>query len=222
MRLNRASCLAVLAAGMLLASCSASEQEKAAQAGKGDEEVDPPKFDDAPTNVAVQRCPSDRPTHCSGPLLVTSEGATLFGDGAPYSDGERKLVATATVELANRGSDPVRVALLDGPISLDLSNGGQLRLARNSDVTGMVACSGTGAECLQGQPDRFVTLTPGDSPARLSLRMIGRTDSTLAASNPSIASGELGLQVYMIEAGGQARTVQVKLPKVAVTNQLGT
>lgn len=172
----------------------------------------------APATPADPAC-AEKGVMCAGPVMVRAENFNLFAKGAPYRDGARNLVAQGSLVLSAREASAIKFAILYQPITATLDNGAKLAVG-NRGVTGVTLCGRDGAECLQGTPDRFQTLTPGESPARVSLTFAGRSEGSLAASLPTIATADVSLQIYVVGGDNIGRTLNIQLPQVPLRNQL--
>lgn len=216
-----------LAMAVALAACGGSGDDGPGadanvQANAGDDNA--AREADLPNLVAEESadalpCPSGPGTMCVGPLIVRAEGLTLSADGAARSDGSRYLSVRGNLVFENRTRSPVRLAILDMPTDILLGNGIRLELARNG-ITGVHLCGRDGAECFQGTPEQFQTLAPGDSPARANISFYGRMDGSLAASLPSVSSGTVALQIYVVDASNVGSVLNISLPGAQVQNQL--
>ena len=184
--------------------------------------ADLPDLANSQTASAALPCPATPGSMCSGPLIVRAENLSLLADGAPYSNGARELDARGNLVFENRTGAPVRFAVLRAPTDALFNNGIGLSALSTSGVaiTGVFGCGRDGPECFQATPDRFQTLTPGDSPARANISFGGRMDGSLAASLPTVASATITLQLYVVDANNAGRVLNISLPNVPVQNQL--
>lgn len=184
--------------------------------------ADLPDLANSQTSAAALPCPATPGSMCSGPLIVRAENLSLLADGSPYSNGARELDARGNLVFENRTGAPIRFAVLRAPTDALFNNGIGLSALSTSGVaiTGVFGCGRDGPECFQATPDRFQTLTPGDSPARANISFGGRMDGSLAASLPTVSTATITLQLYVVDANNAGRVLNISLPNVPVQNQL--
>lgn len=174
-----------------------------------------------PVPAPALNCPSEQGIFCKGPLIIRAPQVTLSRSRRPYDDGSQELVATVTFSVENRSASPLRFGLLQENMNFSLDNGAVLRGGGSTrNFSGITPCRNDGATCLQGSPDDFVTVAPEDSPATFGIVFEGRSDGSLAATLPSIAAGDIGLQLYLVSTAGEGQKFQVGLTRVPIRNQL--
>lgn len=212
----------VLVACCVMAGCGSPPQEgPATQEPASKTGVAPPELDDAvtpPAEVAAT-APSvvQEPGYYANGDLSVRVGTAALTVLRARPNGETDLVLGATLTLENRGTAPVAlIGSTNGRPSIMLDNGVAMRI---NDIEGLKECSRSMETCLAGTPDDFIEIGTGNT-ATVNLTFRGGALPGQKAGLAGVEKGSLTMQLYMVQ-DGMNRTVNVSIPVVPVTNNIG-
>ena len=215
---------AFICAGILaLAGCNSAEQ--GSDVTDAEAAIDETVSDDAPDLFAdagtgqdadegaasMPSCPDN--AFCEGPIVVRPDTVNLV----PQYDTRVQLSGTYSIE--NRSDSDLRVVLMQNYITASLENGvnGQ-QSAQNA--SGLELCRGSGADCFASEPSSFRSLSPGDSPAKVTVSVPLNFEAQMMPSVRDASTGSVDFQVYSVSASGEQRLHQVSLSNFPFRNQL--
>lgn len=175
-------------------------------------EPDPDLTDPTPiaeTAPPPQSC--EATSYCSGPLVVSADNLTL----TRFRKNEVEVVGT--LSFSNRSGADLKVALLQGELTLNTDKGITANQG-NIYTSGLGVCRTEGSSCFDAAPDTFRLIAPGDSPARLNVKLMGRFEPPLAPLLAQIETGTLTVEAYAVAADGSRQVHRIALANVPITN----
>ncbi len=171
-----------------------------------------PNLSETAPKQAALPCPQEPGVTCTGPLIIRAEGFNLLAE-------DRYAVLQGTLVFESRTGGPVRVAILQEPVSALLDRGGVLQ-SSYQDALGIETCGSDGPGCLRDNPGRFRTIVPGDSPLRVRTGMRASQDPATRATMPTVQTAEISFQVHAVEGTGTGETLSIAIPGVPLRNQI--
>ncbi|WP_143738127.1 hypothetical protein [Erythrobacter donghaensis] len=161
------------------------------------------------TAPSPQSC--EATSYCSGPLVVSADNLTL----TRFRKNEIEVVGTLSFN--NRSGADLKLALLQGQLTLNTDKGVTADQG-NIYTSGLGVCRTEGSACFDAEPDTFRLIAPGDSPARLNVKLQGRFEPALAPLVAQIETGTLTVEAYTVAADGSRQVHRIALANTPITN----
>lgn len=212
------------AQGSSTAETGVAEKQTVAAEMSPSEDIPAEAVAEQASDDAIVSCHAGPESYCRGPVSVRVSNVVLSKLNE-YSGGRTDVAAKATFTVENRTDSPIKFNMLRHEVTkLTLANGveldGNARTTKPTNIGGLTPCEGKMNDCATLQPDDFVILEPGESPATFNVTYTERLQAAEAVSVPRVETADLNVQLVVVAPDGASRKISASFSQVPIFNGL--